>query len=107
MRFHALELSLDLIRSLRQPLRRLAQRDAQLDRQIRAAASSVALNLGEGSRRAGKDRRYHFRVASGSANEVRTALRVGEAWGHLERADTARPLEILDRLLGMLWGLAK
>ena len=105
MRFEALELSLDLIRSLRDPLRQLRSRDAKLYGQIRTAASSVALNLSEGSRRAGKDRRHHFRIAAGSADEVRTGLRVAEAWGDLDGARIAESLAYLDRLLAILWGL--
>jgi hypothetical protein len=69
MRFETLELSIDLIRKLRQPMARLRTRDAELSGQIRAAASSVALNLAEGRKRTGKDRLHHWRVAAGSADE--------------------------------------
>ncbi|MCZ6795564.1 MAG: four helix bundle protein [Planctomycetota bacterium] len=58
MPFEALEVSLELVRSLRQPLRRLESCDPRLSRQLRDAASSVALNLAEGRRRAGRDRRH-------------------------------------------------
>jgi len=105
MTFQALELSIDLIRSLRAPVDVLRLRDPGLHKQIRAAASSVALNLGEGNRRVGADRLHHFRIAAGSAEEVRTAWRVAEAWGDLEMARIAEPLRLLDRLLGMLWRL--
>jgi four helix bundle protein len=105
MRFQALELSIQVIRSLRQPLRLLRSRDPKLSEQLRTAASSVALNLAEGNRRAGKDRRHHFRIASGSADEVRTALRVAQAWGDLDSKSIAQPLQLLDRLLAVIWRL--
>jgi four helix bundle protein len=107
MTFQALELSIDLIRSLRGPVEALRSRDPALHRQIRAAASSVALNLGEGNRRVGADRRHLFRIAAGSAEEVRVALRVAEAWGDLDGVSVAEPLGHLDRLLGMLWRLTR
>jgi four helix bundle protein len=106
MRFEALEVSLEVIRSLRQILEILRTRDPDLHRQIRKAASSVALNAAEGNCRSGKDRLYHFRIASGSAEEVRASLRVAEAWGDLGEAAIAEPLRLLDRLLRMLWGLS-
>jgi len=105
MTFQALDLSIDLIRSLRSPVEVLRSRDPALHKQIRAAASSVALNLGEGNRRVGADRLHHFRIAAGSAEEVRTALRVAEAWGDLEMVAITGPLQLLDRLLGILWRL--
>jgi four helix bundle protein len=106
MRFEALEVSIDVVRSLRQPLEILRSRDADLHRQIRRAASSVALNISEGNQRSGKDRVYHFRIARGSAAEVCTALRVAVAWGDLQAAAVGETLRLLDRLLRLLWGLS-
>src|SRR5262245_21203634 len=42
---------------------------------MRAAAGSVPLNLAEGNLRLGADRLHPFRIAAGSAAELRTALR--------------------------------
>ena len=105
MPFHALERSFDLIRSLRGPVHALRSRDPGLHRQIRAAASSISLNLAEGSRRQGRDRRHHYRIAAGSAAETAAALRVAEAWGDLPEVAVREPLEIVDRLLATLWRL--
>jgi four helix bundle protein len=104
--FQALELSLDVIRSLRAPLEALRARDPDLYRQIRRAASSVALNLAEGAERAGKDRLHHYRIASGSAKEVQVALRVAEAWGDVQAPAMAQTFHLLDRLAAVLWRLA-
>ena len=105
MSFDVLEVSLALIRSLQSPLSVVRTRDSKLYSQIRTAASSVALNISEGNMRAGKDRIHLWRVAAGSAAEVRTALRVAEAWGDLDPATITRPLELLDRVEAMLWKL--
>ena len=48
MSFHALELSIEVIRELKDPLRRLCRHDRDLSRQLRRALSSVPLNLSEG-----------------------------------------------------------
>ena len=107
MEFKALELSLSAIRSLRHPVGAIARRDPKLADQIRRASASVALNLSEGRRRMGKDRTQHWRIASGSADEVRTALRVSEAWGYLKRADIQVALSTLDQVLAILWRLTR
>jgi four helix bundle protein len=103
--FQALDLSLDLIQGLRGPLDLLRSSDPKLASQIRAAASSIALNLGEGRRRLGRDRRHHWSVAAGSAEEVRTALRVAAAWGAIAPSVLGESFALLDRLLAMLWRL--
>jgi four helix bundle protein len=107
MSFQAFDIALDLVRSLREPLARVATRDADLEKQLRRAASSVALNLGEARRRFGRDRNHLFRVAGGSAGEVAASLRVAEAWGYLQPQETADSLALCDRLLAITWKLTR
>ena len=73
--FDALEIGLEVIRSLVEVMPGIKRQDADLERHIRRAASSVPMNLGEGNRRVGKDRLHFFRIAAGSADEVRTGPR--------------------------------
>ena len=73
------------------------------NRLIRRAANSVTMNISEGARREGRDRKHLWRVAAGSAAEVRTALRNGIAWGDLVAARLEQTLELLDRVIAMLW----
>ena len=101
--FHAYDAALGLVSALRPVLEQLTKRDRALADQLRRAASSVALNIAEGNRRAGQDRLQFFRIAAGSAAEVRAALEVARAWGHLEASPAAEAL--LDRVLAMLWRL--
>ncbi len=103
--FDALEVSLALVQSLGAPLSVLRTRDPQLFDQIRRAATSLLLNLAEGRKRIGRDRLNHWRIASGSADEVRAALRVAAAWGDLGPASCERSFQLLDRIAAMLWRL--
>ena len=106
-RFEALEISFAMIRSLRDVLGSIRRRSDHLGRQIEKAASSVALNLGEGRRRRGKDRNHHYRVAAGSADEVRCGLHVAEAWGLVGKREIAESLDHLDSLLAILWTITE
>ena len=103
--FQVLEVSYELNRSLRPVLERLRLRDRSAVDQIRRAGASVSQNLAEGNQRGGKDRPALWRVAAGSAAEVRAALRVAEAFGDLDTAAIEKPLELVDRVLAMTWKL--
>ncbi len=105
MSFDAFDVALDMIRSLRDPLASIAERDPALAQQLRRAAASVPLNLSEGRRRQGRDRLHLWRVAAGSADEVVASLRVAEAWGHVDSRAIAQALALCDRVLAMLWRL--
>jgi len=68
-------------------------------------ATSIVLNLAEGGRRHGRDPRRFFDMAHGSAGEIRGALDLADAWGWPIECAQARVL--LDRELGLLWGLTR
>ena len=101
------EVALELVRCLREAVAVLARHDGELASQVRRAASSVPLNLAEGRRRVGKDRLHLWRVAAGSADEVRAALRVAGAWGYLGTEALAGPLGLTDRVLAMTYRLTR
>ena len=103
--FIAYEVALELIRKLAPLLRVIAKHDRDLLDQLQRAASSVALNLAESRGRAGGDRRRHIQIAAGSAYEVQGALDVAAAWGW--EVDTRGVKPVLDRLIGLLWGLRR
>ena len=104
-KFVALELALELIRSLRGLQAQIRRHDSNLANQLVKAASSVAANVAEGNRRTGKDRLHLFRIAAGSADETRTHLRVAEAWGYITRPQTTASLDLADRQLAILYKL--
>ena len=77
--------------------------DRDLARQLRRAAASVALNLGEGSGSHGGTRRERYRNALGSARETGACLDVAVACGYVGSVDVG----LLDRLDKVRATLAK
>ena len=79
----------------------IALRDSDLARQLRRAATSVALNLAEGAGLWGGNRRQRYNTALGSAREVLACMQLGFAMGYcggIEVEVKAR----LDRIIGTL-----
>jgi four helix bundle protein len=105
--FDAYQVALEMIRSLRSIIERIKKQNPSLAVQLEKAAPSVALNLSEGRRRAGKDRIHHWRIAAGSAAEVRASLDVADALGYVDEADTRTSLELIDRVLAMTWRMTR
>ncbi len=105
MPFEVFEVAVELVAALRAPVAAIAARDADLARQLRRAAASVPLNIGEGNQRCGGDRIHHFRIAAGSAAETVAALRVAHAWGYAEAETLDAALVLCDRVRAMLWRL--
>ena len=101
--FIAYQVSVELIRDLRDLVPIIKRNDRDLADQIHRAATSVSLNLSEGQRLTAGNQRRHYEIAHGSANEVKAALDLAEAWGWLN--DTTAPRRTLDRLLALLWRL--
>ena len=101
--FITYQVSIELVAELRNLVPIIKRHDRDLADQIHRAATSVALNLAEGQRLAAGNQRKHYEIAHGSANEVRAALDVAEAWGYLD--DTTAVRHTLGRLLALLWRL--
>ncbi|HMG54919.1 MAG TPA: four helix bundle protein [Kofleriaceae bacterium] len=101
----AYDVALDLIRALRPVVAQLRRHSPDAADQVERAASSIVLNLAEGDRRHGRDPRRFFDMAHGSAGEIRGALDLADAWGWQIESGSARAL--LDRELGLLWGLTR
>jgi four helix bundle protein len=103
--FIAVQVSQEVIRSLRPVVEHLRTRDSESADQIVRAASGAARNLAEGSKRLGKDRLHFYSIADGSVREVRTELGNAEAWGHLDGLDLAPALALLDRQAALVYRL--
>jgi len=103
MAFIALQVALEFVRSLREPLARVAEHDGNLAGQVRRAAVSVPSNLAEGRRRSGADRLYHWKVAAGSTDEVVAELLTAEALGYVDAAKLRASLGLADEILAMCW----
>ena len=99
------EVAIELIGVLRPLVQRFQGRDRALADQLRRAASSVALNIGEANRSEAGNRRLRFVTAAGSASETRSALRVVCAWGYVSAAEAEAAQALIKRVLSMLWKL--
>jgi four helix bundle protein len=104
-RFEVYEIALQMVRALRPAVERIRQHDRDLALQLKRAGSSVPGNIAEGARRSGKDRVHHYRIAAGSAGEIRSHLAVALAWGDVDDASVQQPLALLDSILAILWRL--
>jgi four helix bundle protein len=78
---------IETIAGLRPLLVRIERRDRDLGRQLRRAAASVALNLGEGMYSRGNNRGARYHTALGSARETLACLEVACAFGYIGRID--------------------
>ena len=81
------EVILDVLKELRPVVAVIELHDRDLARQLRRAATSVALNVSEGSRSAGGTRRERYRNALGSARETGACIDVAVALEYVERVD--------------------
>lgn len=105
MSFIAYDVTKELIVSLRPVVPMIAAHNKDLADQLFRAACSVLLNLAEGQKFQNGNRRRHYEIAHGSANEVRAALDVAEAWGWITSPSPER--DLLGRVLALLWKLTR
>ena len=79
--------ALSMLSILRPIIGEIERCDSDLARQLRRAASSIVLNVAEGSYARGRNRAALYQVALGSAKETRACLDVSLALGYLESVD--------------------
>jgi four helix bundle protein len=94
----AAEVAIELATTVRGPLKPVAN-------QLIRAASSVALNLAEGSGHVGASRKHHWRIAYGSALESSSALGILQAAGKIDQERASEAEALLDRTRAMTWRL--
>jgi four helix bundle protein len=74
---------LGLVRRTRGVVEAIGRHDKDLERQLRRAMTSVALNGREGDKQGRGKGRQRFEDAMGSADEVKAGLEVAEALGYV------------------------
>jgi four helix bundle protein len=94
-------LILDTIRVLQPMIERIERKDPDLGRQMKRAASSVALNVCEGSYSRGGNRQVRYHSALGSARETLACLEVAAVLGYAPAVD-AEMRNRFDTILGTL-----
>ena len=98
--------AIEMLKTLRPLIERVGTKDPNLGDQLRRAATSVALNLGEGAYSQGRNVRARWHTAMGSASEVRACLEVAAALGYVEKVDE-NLLDTLDRIIATLHRLTR
>jgi len=101
------ELSVELIEELKPLMSKIKARDKSLEDQLRRAASSIVLNIGEGQYSDPGNRRARYFTAAGSAGETMAAVRVAVAWGIVSKSDGERAVALLKRIIPMLWRMTR
>ena len=92
---------LEWLGQLRSWLCQIERRDSDLARQLRRAATSIVLNLAEGSYSRGKNRVARYHTALGSARETLACLEAAHALGYVASLDAAVVAQ-LNRVIGTL-----
>jgi four helix bundle protein len=92
---------LEVVGGLRPVIGQIERCDADLARQMRRAASSVALNVGEGMYSQGKLRAARYHNARGSMRETLSCVEVGVALGYIEGIDSSL-LASINRIMATL-----
>jgi four helix bundle protein len=97
---------LETLRLIAPIVKTIERRDGDLARQLRRAASSIALNTAEAVGVSGGNERLRFRTALGSTQEVRACLDVAEVFDHIETIDEELR-DRLDRIAATLYRLSR
>ena len=95
---------LEVVRGVRPLIEEIERRDRDLGRQMRRAASSVALNVSEGMYSRGRNRGARYSSALGSMRETLSCIEVGLALGYVAEVDPRLRGQI-DHVLGTLFKL--
>jgi four helix bundle protein len=94
------------LHDLRPLVAQIELHDRDLARQLRRAASSIALNASEGSGCNGGTRRDRYRNALGSVRETGACLDVALAFGYVDDVD-AKLLDALDHVRATLYSVVR
>jgi four helix bundle protein len=104
-KLHVLDHAVLAVEVLRPVVGKIRGHDKCLADQLRNAASSMVLNIGEAAYSDPGNQRARLATACGSANEARVALRLAAAWGYAADEDTSSADTKLDGVIAQLYCL--
>ena len=78
---------LEVVGLLRPVLEQIGRHDGDLESQARRSATSVVLNVAEGSGACGKNRGARYSIALSEARETMSCLQVAMAFGYIDGVD--------------------
>ena len=104
-RFIALDLALAAADIVLPLLDAVPPRHRKLGEQCHESTTSAPLNLAEGAGRFGRDRRYHYSIALGSAQEAKTSLHLLRTVRAVDAGEADRSIRALDRACAATWRL--
>ena len=93
--------ALDVCRDASRIAKQIEKHDSSLANQLRRCASSVPLNLREGSGSSGGNRRLRYHTALGSSGEVLACYDTAEAMGYIDPVGS-EPRDRVDHVIGTL-----
>ena len=94
---------LGVVGELKPVMAKIGEQDPDLARQMRRAASSVALNTAEGMYSGGRNKGARYQNALGSMRETLSCIEVGAALGYVENIDAG----LEDRIHKIIGTLAR
>ena len=98
------EVALSVVGDLRGHIENIEKRDPDLGRQMRRAATSVTLNIAEGSYSRGRNRAARYHTALGSMREALACIETGVILGYVTKPD-AELFDRIDHVLATLFKL--
>jgi four helix bundle protein len=105
MKLQVHEMTITIIEALAPIVALIQRQDRGLAQQLRASASSIALNIAEAEYSDPGNGHARLFTAAGSANESRSAVRVAIAWRYVSRERAEAVLSQLDQVIAILWRL--
>jgi len=102
MQLRVYGIAMDGVRRVGPIAKAIARVDRDLARQLRRAATSVALNIAEGETAIGGNRRARFDTAIGSARESIACLEAAEALRYVRASATVGAIDRFDHVIATL-----
>lgn len=103
----ALELSFDLIASMRNAVESVESFNGEMGKQLVQSATAVATNIAKAGWHAGEDRLWLLLTAQHALEQTRVRLRLAIAWRWIRQREVENTFGLIERELAMLEQLTR